>query len=199
MTAGQSEEQPQPDERPRADERLAEVSARYAAWLMTERDRLEWQLRAEYEQRLSDADTESVRSAALPQLPPSAPPAAAPLIGLLDRLSGLGDAVEPPDGPLLDWVRRSVLTALAALGVTPVEDTGPADPTRHNVVATREDDSGGLLCDHIAETVRPGYRWDGGLLRTQEVIVYVPPGYPVHGEPGDETRDDTDGRPHDRH
>ncbi|MEW2085173.1 hypothetical protein [Streptomyces sp. NPDC005283] len=193
MTAGQ------PEERPRPDERLVEVSARYAAWLMTERDRLEWQLRAEYEQRLSDADTESVRAAAPPQLPPSAPPAAAPLIGLLDRLSGLGDAAEPPDGPVLDWVRRSVLTALAALGVTPIEDTGPADPTRHNVVATREDDSGGLLCDHIAETVRPGYRWDGGLLRTQEVIVYVPPGYPDRGEPRDETRDETDGRPHDRH
>jgi len=118
---------------------------------------------------------------------PAAPAAAAPLIGLLDRLAELPadpgfrdspDSLDSPDGarpdPVLAWVRRTVLAALAASGVTPVDDSGPVDPARHNIVATRDDPSG-RHCGAIAETVRPGYVWGEELLRHQEVVAYVPP------------------------
>ncbi|MCX4671957.1 hypothetical protein OG453_35665 [Streptomyces sp. NBC_01381] len=118
-----------------------------------------------------------------PASPPPVPASAAPLITLLDRLADLTTAPDPPDGPVLDWVRRSVLDALAASGVVPVEDCGPVDPARHRVVATRDDPTQ-LRCDAIAETVRPGYLWGEALLRPQEVVAYVRPGTSEASEEG---------------
>lgn len=116
-----------------------------------------------------------------PATQPDVPASAAPLIALLDRLAGLTAEPDPPEEPVLDWVRRSVLAALAASGVVPVEDSGPVDPARHSVVATRDAPSG-LRCDAIAETVRPGYLWGEALLRPQEVVAYVLPGEPEPSE-----------------
>lgn len=159
---------PLPDRPPTvAHESLAGLSARCAAWLGAERDRIEGELRAAYGKPPDAAVTEP-RPA-----PDPVPPAAAPLIELLDRLAGLAGDPPAADGPVLDRVRRGVVAALAASGVTPVEDTGPVDPARHHVVATRDDPSG-LLSDRIAETVRPGYLWRDVLLRPQEVVSYVP-------------------------
>ncbi|MEV4868021.1 hypothetical protein [Streptomyces syringium] len=159
---------PLPDRPPTvAHESLAGLSARCAAWLGAERDRIEGELRAAYGKPPDAAVTEP-RPA-----PDPVPPAAAPLIELLDRLAGLAGDPPAADGPVLDRVRRGVVAALAASGVTSVEDTGPVDPARHHVVATRDDPSG-LLSDRIAETVRPGYLWRDVLLRPQEVVSYVP-------------------------
>jgi hypothetical protein len=159
------------------DEARADLAARCADWLTAERDRIEREVRAEYERRHDGDDPGGARH----RVRPAQPPAAAPLIGLLDRLAELtvapGSPTDTRRDPILDWVRRSVLTALAASGVTPVEDSGPVDPARHNVVATR-DDLSGLRCGAIAETVRPGYLWGEALLRHQEVVAYVPPRKP---------------------
>jgi molecular chaperone GrpE (heat shock protein) len=62
---------------------------------------------------------------------------------------------------------------LASCEVTVIDDTGPLDPMRHEVVAGRECAADGPV-DQIAETVRPGYAWRGELLRPQQVIAYVP-------------------------
>lgn len=113
--------------------------------------------------------------------------------GLLELTFGLADDPTAADGPVPDRVRRGVVAAPAASGVTTVEDTGRVAPARHHVVATRDDPSG-LLSDRIAETVRPGYFWRDVLLRPQEVVSYVPyvgPG-PREPKPSAEggTRDD---------
>ncbi|MBP2401087.1 nucleotide exchange factor GrpE [Streptomyces syringium] len=159
---------PHPDRPPTAaHDSLAELSARCAAWLGAERDRIEGELRAAYGKPPGTAVKEQHPA------PDSVPPAAVPLIELLDRLAGLAGDPPAADGPVLDRVRRGVVAALTASGVTPVEDTGPVDPARHHVVATRDDPSG-LLSDRIAETVRPGYLWRDVLLRPQEVVSYVP-------------------------
>ncbi|MEC4019396.1 hypothetical protein [Streptomyces sp. H27-D2] len=179
-----------PDKGGRED--LKELAARCAAWLVQERDRTERELRSAYAQPdgvpHSDAGHVTRPAPVFPKRPtasrPSAPAAAAPLIGLLDRLAELptspdsrdcpnSPAPESPD-PVLAWVRRTVLAALAASGVTPVDDSGPVDPARHTIVATRDDPSG-RHCGAIAETVRPGYAWGESLLRHQEVVAYVPP------------------------
>ncbi|MFE7835010.1 hypothetical protein ACFU53_02720 [Streptomyces sp. NPDC057474] len=176
------------------------LAARCADWLMAERDRIEREVRAEYERSTADAagPPEPPEPPKPPQppkpdaaVPAPAPAVAAPLIRLLDRVAELpssaaaagsaGSAEGHPRDPVLDWVRRSVLAALTASGVTPVEDSGPVDPTRHNVVATRADPSG-LRCGAIAETVRPGYLWGEAVLRHQEVVAFVPPGKPGPGE-----------------
>lgn len=142
-------------------------------------------------------------------VPATAPAAAAPLILLLDRLAelpppapaaGTAPGVSGGDGggsadPVLGWVRRSVLAALAASGVDPVEDRGPVDPTRHNVVATRADPSG-LRGGTIAETVRPGYLWGEAVLRHQEVVVYVAPGKPGRAGTAAGSAPDGSGDPH---
>ncbi|WP_055615954.1 hypothetical protein [Streptomyces phaeochromogenes] len=170
-------------------EDLEDLAARCASWLIQERDRMERELRSEYEESYDVPHTRSEQVARpapiAPTRPstarPSAPAVAAPLIGLLDRLAELPTAPDSPDSPgrgtpdpVLAWVRRTVLAALAASDVTPVDDSGPVDPARHNVVATRDDPSG-RHHGAIAETVRPGYLWGGALLRHQEVIAYVRP------------------------
>ncbi|MEU2512487.1 hypothetical protein [Streptomyces syringium] len=113
--------------------------------------------------------------------------------GLLELAFGQVGDPTAADGPVLDRVGRGVVVAPAASGVTTVEDTGPVDPVRHPVVATRDAPSG-LLSDRTAETVRPGYLWRDVLLRPQEVVSYVPyvgPG-PREPKPSAEggTRDD---------
>ncbi|MDN3025886.1 hypothetical protein [Streptomyces sp. S.PB5] len=169
------------------DAELEDLAARCAGWLAEERDRIEQRLRREYERDTGNT-AGRIRGGTAADTPrPDAPAAAEPLIGLLDRLAELpavGSATEPAESAdgqvgdaVLDWVRRRVLAALAATGVTPVEDTGTVDPTRHNVVATRADPSG-LRCGAIAETVRPGYLWGQAMLRHQEVVAYVPPPKP---------------------
>ncbi|WP_193241821.1 nucleotide exchange factor GrpE [Streptomyces phaeolivaceus] len=161
-------------------EDLTDLATRCADWLLAERARIERELRARYEPPAAPRPAAAVPTAPVPEV-------AAPLIRLLDRIAELpptppGTADARTHDPVLDWVRRSVLAALVAAGVTAVEDSGRADPTRHNVVATRTDPSG-LRSGTIAETVRPGYLWGGTVLRHQEVIAYVPPTKPGHGTP----------------
>ncbi len=66
---------------------------------------------------------------------------------------------------------------LLVQGVEVLEGDGPLDPTRHEVVQVR--DTGEKALDgFVAETLRPGYRFDHHLLRAQQVVTWraaVPP------------------------
>ena len=103
------------------------------------------------------------------------PPAVAcELITMTDRLVDLAtaDAAE-----ILGWFRTRVDALLALCEVAPITDGGTVDFLRHEVVADRpapRDD----LVDHIADTVRPGYRWRNDLIRPQQVVAYVDAGGP---------------------
>lgn len=187
-------------------EGLGELASRCAHWLAGERERMERELRAAYEgacgatqaapDRVPRPDT-GAHKWPRPVTRPSAPAASAPLIGLLDRLAELPPASGATEGEaleaVLDWVRRTVLAALATSGVFPVDDSGPVDPARHKVVATRADPSG-RNPGGIAETVRPGYLWGGQVLRHQEVVAYVPLREPDPVLPG---TNEEGGPPHD--
>ena len=110
--------------------------------------------------------------------PESAPPP--PLVGELiliaDRIADL--AVAPAEqaeiSSLLAWLCGRIEALLASCEVATVLDTGAVDFLRHEVVSDRpapRDD----LVDHIATTVRPGYRWRDVVLRAQQVVAYVDP------------------------
>ena len=99
------------------------------------------------------------------------PPAADRLIKLRDKvfMAMSGDA--PPTAELVEAIYRELGRALEAVGVTPVEDDGGFDHARHAIVETRptaEPADENRICG----TVRPGYLFDGRLLRAQEVVVY---------------------------
>ena len=56
-------------------------------------------------------------------------------------------------------------------GITSLEETGVCNYERHQVVSTQETDDPNQD-ELIYETVRPGYLFQGSLIRPQEVIVY---------------------------
>ena len=93
------------------------------------------------------------------------------LIKLRDKvfMSRHGDA--PPTAETLDAIYRDLARALEAEGVTAVEDSGEFDHDRHQIADTRVTDDPGEN-NRICGTVRPGYLFDGRLIRSQEVIVY---------------------------
>lgn len=93
------------------------------------------------------------------------------LMKLRDKvlLSISGDT--PPSADLLDAVYRELGRALECESVTPVEDDGTFDYNRHSVVETRptgDPEQNNRICG----TVRPGYLFNGRLVRAQEVVVY---------------------------
>ncbi|MBC6466590.1 hypothetical protein [Actinomadura alba] len=100
------------------------------------------------------------------------PPIVHTLIDISDRVAGLRDTVEPA---VTRWLLDRITEALAGTGVIGIRDKGPVDVTRHAVLAVRATDDPDLI-DRIAETVRPGYRWNDRILRPQQVIAYVEDG-----------------------
>lgn len=104
------------------------------------------------------------------------PPVARELIGVADRLVDLTGAGTPRDGEqvlaALRWMQSRTDALLSACDVERIEDSGPVDFQRHEVLGSRAAPEEDLL-DHIADTVRPGYAWHGSVLRPQQVIAYV--------------------------
>jgi molecular chaperone GrpE (heat shock protein) len=94
------------------------------------------------------------------------------LIKLRDKvlLSRTDDA--PPSPDLLDAIYRDLGRVLEAEGVTPIEDDGAFDYNRHTVIETRAT-SDPAQNNRICGTVRPGYLFDGRLVRAQEVVVFA--------------------------
>lgn len=73
---------------------------------------------------------------------------------------------------LVDGQLRETARCLQNVGVEILEDSGIFDSRCHTVVETRPAESEGQT-ERIAETVRPGYRFRGEILRSQEVVLYV--------------------------
>lgn len=120
--------------------------------------------------RVVDA-TEGVASAT------DQPPAVArELIVVADRIADLTAEAATADverpAAVLRWMDDRVRALLALCEVAPILDGGTVDFLRHEVVADRPT-SRTALVDHIAGTVRPGYRWRNELLRPQQVVAYV--------------------------
>lgn len=100
------------------------------------------------------------------------PPPATELMEIADRLAALTSAGRGLDPAAADWLTDRFTGVLARCEIAVVDDTGPVDPARHEVVGVRPapDDE---RADHIAETVRRGYEWRGRILRPQQVIAFV--------------------------
>jgi molecular chaperone GrpE (heat shock protein) len=105
-----------------------------------------------------------------------APAVAHELITIVDRLVDVTpeSLADPAHGAaMLRWLTGQLRGLLNAVEVVRMDETGPVDPKRHEVVDTRPAPQETLV-DHVAEVVRPGYTWRGDLLRAQQVIAYVP-------------------------
>jgi GrpE len=103
------------------------------------------------------------------------PPFVRELIRFADGLHDLKGASapnEPPD-PVLRWAQEAIAALLGACDVARVHEAGGFNPHRHQAVGRRIA-TDPALPHQIAETVRPGYAWNGALLRPQQVIVYAP-------------------------
>jgi hypothetical protein len=98
------------------------------------------------------------------------------LIRLADGLPDLtGDhaaAAPVRADELARWLETRTQALLKACDVELVEDNGPLDLQRHEVIATRAAPASDLV-HHIADTARPGYSWHGRLIRPQQVVVYT--------------------------
>ena len=73
---------------------------------------------------------------------------------------------------LVDSQLLETAKLLTQLGVEILEDTGAFDSKLHTVVQTLPAQSSEQV-DTIAETFRPGYRWNGEIIRPQEVILFA--------------------------
>jgi hypothetical protein len=70
------------------------------------------------------------------------------------------------------WLDDRLGPLMGTAGVSTFEDTGPYDPSRHEVVQSRPAPDPRLV-DTIAESVRPGLLLDDELLRPQLVVTYT--------------------------
>lgn len=98
--------------------------------------------------------------------------AAKELIELRDwvLLAKTGDNASTPE--LLESLYQQLGQVLEKEGVKSLEDTGVYNYERQEVIATRaidDPDKDDLIC----ETVRPGYMFNGKLVRFQEVTIYT--------------------------
>lgn len=100
-----------------------------------------------------------------------APPSLETLVS--DRNTLVGACIEASDAANSDSLRKELLTALAASGVTAVEVPAgtPFDPSLHKAADTRFTEEEGLA-GLVAETERRGFTDRGQRLRWPEVVVY---------------------------
>ena len=91
------------------------------------------------------------------------------LIRLLDWLALAEDSGTPPG--VVKHLNREIGRILSRAGVVPVQETGPFNPLRQQVIDTRPSEDPSLE-DTVSSTVRPGYVFGDSLLRPQEVILY---------------------------
>lgn len=80
-----------------------------------------------------------------------------------------GTAVEPA---VLEEISRQLARVLAKEGITPLEEGGPYDYNRQSVAGVQPTDDP-AQDDQVYSTVKPGYLFQGKLVRPQEVIVYT--------------------------
>jgi len=85
------------------------------------------------------------------------------LLGLENRSS------IPPT--VLNALQRQTLKLIQSEGIRDVEKTGPYDQNRQEIVETEVTSDAGLH-ETVARTVRPGYEFNGQLIRPQEVVIF---------------------------
>jgi len=73
---------------------------------------------------------------------------------------------------LLERMRRSLDELMAQCDVSLIQLDGPVRLPEHEVIAVKETADRSLV-HHVAETLRPGVRWRGRMIRAQQVVAYV--------------------------
>jgi hypothetical protein len=73
---------------------------------------------------------------------------------------------------VLEAIYQQLAQILAKEGVKPLEETGLFNYERHKIISTQKTEDPDKD-DWVCETVRPGYLFEGKLIRPQEVIVYT--------------------------
>ncbi|SDK57790.1 hypothetical protein SAMN05216298_0628 [Glycomyces sambucus] len=138
---------------------------------------------------LSDRDVDEVAElefalAVLDSLPPVAAPeapAAVPeerppaiVLSLVRTYDWLEVAAGQEGGPSreVERMRRDVAELLAQAGAGLVTEDGPVRTPQHEVITTTPTGDPALV-HHVARTLRPGVRWNGLLVRPQQVVAYV--------------------------
>lgn len=85
-------------------------------------------------------------------------------------LAKSGEKASSPE--VLSAIYTKLGQILEQEGVTAIEDAGPFNYERQQVVSTQATDDPEKV-DCICDTVRPGYQFHGKLIRPQEAIVYT--------------------------
>ena len=94
------------------------------------------------------------------------------LIDLMDHAANLARDPDPQRArAVARWIEERTRPVFADLAVEVLTETGRADPSRHEVIGVTPGSDSSLV-DTISETVRPGYRWRGILLRPQQVTIH---------------------------
>ncbi|MFB2917249.1 nucleotide exchange factor GrpE [Aerosakkonema funiforme] len=73
---------------------------------------------------------------------------------------------------MFDSLYRQLGQVLEKEGVTSLEETGTYDVERQQIVGTQPTNDPSLD-EQICETIRPGYLFQGRLIRSQEVVIYT--------------------------
>ena len=73
----------------------------------------------------------------------------------------------------MSLTRSKLAQALEQVDVRPVPTTGVFDPALHEAISSRPAE--GKPAGSILETLRPGYTWQGRILRPARVVVAAAP------------------------
>jgi hypothetical protein len=93
------------------------------------------------------------------------------LIKLRDWVLLAQSGDNPASPQVLEAIYKKLGQILAQEGVTVIEESGPFNYERQQVISTQPTDDPDKD-DWVCDTVRPGYLFEGSLIRFQEVIVY---------------------------
>ncbi len=86
---------------------------------------------------------------------------------LLTQLEDMDEKLEAKAKPLSEHIRVTLQEMLERAGAERIEDETAFDVTRHQVVPARRVKTG----EQIAETLEPGYRFDGRVIKRARVRV----------------------------
>ena len=123
---------------------------------------------------IPDITEEETPTLEIPDIPqePQLSETAKELIKLRDWVLLAKTGHTTPSYELLDVLYQQLAQLLEKEGVTPLEDNGKFNYEYQQIMSTKvthEEKDNDIVC----ETVRPGYLFNDGVVRQQEVIIYV--------------------------